>query len=568
MLTPSIGSNSSQSVVHDQREKNGKIINNDGGDTAISRLAAAASRPSSRPHEESGKSTRPALFHSARSWESFRTRSGSYSSSSTQSPTKALEPRISISSTRFSGYSESLYQSSRPPDLALGYPSGNRNVLPSGSPGHESFIDLFSSSPQLTISDTLSLTGASRPALTSATSQPTSNNQSPSSPHPSEAAASASHTTLHGPKPPVPTAPKPSFKRYSLTQPPDRNQHKTSPSSMHRLHQATLKNAAEESPGPVPPTTNFLNADERADLVKKSRKLAQVFGTTPKAVVISQKHDELPPTVTALSSVLGAGKGKGRHVHGAVSVSRTFKTPLHDDNESKSSWSLPEGTQYMTASGRRHSAPLNPDEFPFLHHHMPSVDSYNGSIEVGSMADSDWSSDHAFGRKGPATPISFIDLSDGDAENDSISADETKKGKRASVHISASTPSLAETLTLGEREEADRKRKRDKLAKLHRYLGSRVPVELVLGLNDGKSSIPTSLQVHEGRVSKLDTVSEHEDHRKAWLTRRRSSSAAVSSGLSHDLERLKEDLNDEEKAIHVRRAQKMEKVSFLLRITL
>ena len=115
---------------------------------------------------------------------------------------------------------------------------------------------------------------------------------------------------------------------------------------------------------------------------------------------------------------------------------------------------------------------------------------------------------------------------------------------------------------------ASRKQKPNKLAKLHRYLASHVPVELVLGLNNGKSSIPTSLQVHEGCVSKLDTVSEHKDHHKAWLTHRRSSSAVVSSGLSHDFERLKEDLNDEKTANHVRRAQKMVKVNFLLRITL
>ena len=306
----------------------------------------------------------------------------------------------------------------------------------------------------------------------------------------------------------------------------------------------------------MPPTTNFLNADERADLVKKSRKLAQVFGATPKASVISQKHDKLQPDSVALPSLLPMGRGKGRHVHGAVSVSGIFKTPT-PDNRSNSVWPPPEGTLYMTASGRRHSAPFSPDKFPFLHDYA-SGDSESGIIDVGSqegVANNDCSSNQASNLKGPDSPASFMDLSDEDA--DSISASETaRKRKDLALPLSPSTPSLAEPLTPGEQEEADRKRKRDKLAKLHRFLGSRVPIQLVLGLGDGE----LTPQSQEDHATKLDAVSEHGDHRKAWLTRRRSSSAAVYSDRSHDLERLKEDLNDEEKAIHVRRAQKMEKV--------
>ena len=47
--------------------------------------------------------------------------------------------------------------------------------------------------------------------------------------------------------------------------------------------------------------------------------------------------------------------------------------------------------------------------------------------------------------------------------------------------------------------------------------------------------------------------------RKEWLRRRRSSSAGDLPAWSDDLDRMKEELNDKEKAINVRRAQKMEK---------
>jgi hypothetical protein len=323
-------------------------------------------------------------------------------------------------------------------------------------------------------------------------------------------------------------------------------------------------NPAEENQVPVPPTTNFLSADERSDLVKKSRKLAQVFGATPGAAVISQKHDKLQPDFKALPSI---PQGKGRHVHGTVSVSGVFKTPTRT-RESKSSWILPEDTQYMNASGRRHSEPLSPDEFPFLSGDTSIGDVHSEYIEIGSqkgVANSDWSSIQSSNPQGPDSPSSFMDLSEEDVANDGSSAiigdTPTKNIERPGLPHSPSTPSLAETLTL-EEQEVERKRKRDKLAKLHRFLGSRVPVELILGVSDGESFTPPATQGQDHHIRKLETVSEHEQP-NAWLTRRRSSSAALYSNRSHNLDRLKEELNDEEKAIYVRRAQKMEKVRFL-----
>jgi hypothetical protein len=333
---------------------------------------------------------------------------------------------------------------------------------------------------------------------------------------------------------------------------------------MHRLaHQASPKTIAE-SQEPVPPTTNFLNADERADLVKKNRKLTQVFGTTPGAVVVSQKHDGLQLESVVLPSLLPRGPGKSRHARSAVSVSGALKQPTHDA-ESKSSWPFSDGTLYMTASGRRHSAPFSPDNFSIIHDDTTDGDAHGGQIEIGSQegaANSDWSSNQAFNRNGPDSPTSFMDLSDGEVSNDGVSNETSQKNsQRLGLPHSLSTPSVVETLTPEEQEEVERKRKRDKLAKLHRFLGSRIPVDLVLGASDRRSLTPPGLR---GQANKLDSVSEHEEHRRAWLPRRRSSSAAVYSNRPDDLERLKEDLNDEEKAIHVRRAQKMEKARYFV----
>jgi hypothetical protein len=317
----------------------------------------------------------------------------------------------------------------------------------------------------------------------------------------------------------------------------------------------------------VPPTTNFLNADERADLVKKNRKLAQVFGTTPGAVAILQKHDGLQPDSAVFPSLLPRGTGKGRHPRSVGSVSGVLKppAPIKDSNP----WPLLEGTQYMTASGRRHSAPLTPDNF---RDNTAGGDPHSGHIKIGSqngLARGDSPSNQPFNHDGTDSPTSFMDLSDEDISNDAISAilyNEAlqENSQRPRFPHSSSTPSLVETLTPEEQEEVERRRKRDKLAKLHRFLGSRVPVQLVLGANDGGSPTSPGPRGQEGRASKLDAVSEHEERRRAWLTRRRSSSAAVYPQRSDDLERLKEDLNDEEKAIHVRRAQKMEKVGCFL----
>jgi hypothetical protein len=96
--------------------------------------------------------------------------------------------------------------------------------------------------------------------------------------------------------------------------------------------------------------------------------------------------------------------------------------------------------------------------------------------------------------------------------------------------------------------EEDRRRRRDKVAKLHRFLGSRVPTSLVLGFSASSDTLPAFDPT-------MDNV------RTSRHNRRRSSSAAETRGnwFGPD-DRMKEELDEREKAINVRRAIKMEKV--------
>ena len=199
-------------------------------------------------------------------------------------------------------------------------------------------------------------------------------------------------------------------------------------SSRHRMQQP-------------PDDANLLDAASRADLVRKSRKLAQLFGQTPEPRALSVDNSEF--------------------------------------------------------TSRRHSSPLTPDQFSFISQLTTEDDA------------------------------SYVDLEDEE-------------------QVILVTPE--------QQAEDERRRKREKLAKLHRFLGSRVPTNLVLGLDDSSAySLPPDMSTTTDPVK-----------RKVWLKRRRSSSAAVfPSNWDDDLERLKEDLNDQEKALNVRRAIKMEKACYL-----
>jgi hypothetical protein len=138
---------------------------------------------------------------------------------------------------------------------------------------------------------------------------------------------------------------------------------------------------------------------------------------------------------------------------------------------------------------------------------------------------------------------SFVDFSDD--ENPSF------QSPHLMPSLSPSRPfdSQSDLMTHLYSPEDDRRRRREKIAKLHRFLGSRVPTALVLGLNvDTDNALPT-LDPPIGNIS-----SRHPN-------RRRSSSAAEFKSYWFDGDdRVKEELDEREKAINVRRAIKMEKV--------
>lgn len=112
--------------------------------------------------------------------------------------------------------------------------------------------------------------------------------------------------------------------------------------------------------------------------------------------------------------------------------------------------------------------------------------------------------------------------------------------------------SSLESLSLEEQADEERRRKRDKLAKLHRFLGSRVPPELALGFNFADELPPVAVTFGD---------EEEEERSRFGLLRRRSPIEAeyVVTEVSQ-ADRLKSDLDLEEKALNVRRAAKMEQV--------
>jgi len=294
----------------------------------------------------------------------------------------------------------------------------------------------------------------------------------------------------------------------------------------------------------LPPTTNFLDLAERTDLIKKSRKLARVFGETPGAEVMAQQEAGR----SASSTRVAPFKARRR-----FTPSDDLDTPSL--RQRRMSERPPTDPQFLTFSGRRHSAPLT-DDVSFLSIVSPSNEShkYQGP-ERAPPNDSKPSDDHATSRIGARVRTSFIDLSGGESLNDDLSYLKTAtKNRNPRRPASPSNQSLFENMTPEEQAEDERKRKRERLAKLHRFLGSRVPTNLVLGFSDTDASLPPMQAATES--AEVEEVT-----RKAWLRRRSSSAVALPSTWSDDLDRMKEELNNREKAINVRRAQKMEKVS-------
>ena len=96
-------------------------------------------------------------------------------------------------------------------------------------------------------------------------------------------------------------------------------------------------------------------------------------------------------------------------------------------------------------------------------------------------------------------------------------------------------------------EARERKQKRDKLAKIHRFLGSRVPVELVLGYSSG--SIPPASPLFEEDMEDTEKGRGNGGVHNPSVRRKRE----------HDMRNLGTTA-ESEKMVQIRRMQKIEKV--------
>ncbi|KDQ31287.1 hypothetical protein PLEOSDRAFT_1102260 [Pleurotus ostreatus PC15] len=498
--------------------------------------------------------------------------------------------RISISSTIYPSSSSHIHPARLTPLLL---PPDRMSSLRNLMSGHrsavsldhdverESFIDLVS--PPAQVGSFPPNDPRTDPKPTSRPSTPTAHLRSSSEegnaqPSPSSYSmfAKKPRGRSRSPKPPIPNTPKPIFNRP------------TTPLGISTLLSASPKPSPAPSPldtrsisDSLPSTTNLLNPEERAERIRKSQKLAQVFGQTPGPDVLNQQCVNLQGQSL---------KQRVQHSRGSASVS-VGKEP------SKPAWPPPEGTQYITARGRRHSNPLVPEDVSFLDDdslNQDSVDDLDDSnkdhhsdhaIEIGTeegVPSSDWDGrihQNTQDQKiRPDSPTSFIDLSDADdtLDNEGTSASiigpdpisgDSISGRRRTRALSAAL-SLYENMSPEEQAEEERRRKREKLAKLHRFLGSRVPANLALGLpGDPSDSLPPLTFATNPDLdidTKLDSpmlLPTDDLSRKMWLRRRRSSSAAaLPTSWSDDIDRVKEDLNDREKSINVKRAQKMERL--------
>ncbi|TBU62127.1 hypothetical protein BD310DRAFT_811559 [Dichomitus squalens] len=510
----------------------------------------------------------------SRSWPSL-----SPPSESSHEPPSSLstEPRISISSTIYP--SSSNNHSFDIPSYPSSPPHGRSSSM---SPDRESFIDLASptlspralDSQYIGIPSTTQRSLTDQPSSTSRRSGEISHVKSPVRASSTPSSQSGSTKPRLAPiippstgydKPPIPTAPKPDFSHRS------RSSHRSSPvhtkkSSPMSAYPADHVDLAD----PVFSSSNALTPKERAERIRTTRKLAQVFGQPPGVSPVALEPGqevEVPngclPVPVPLALNLNAKRRHHRPVN-SLSEDVANTTPVHDAFGAIV-WPPPDGTRYVSlAAHRRHSAPLSPDEFSFVTRLSSDTDRSTTSagssvIHIGS-AQHDHASERAstassrqsLARPAPGSPTSFIDLSD----EEGAVAETPKVGRGRGQPFSPSTASLAESLTSDELAEEERRRKREKLAKLHRFLGSRVPPDLVLGPLDGTPLPPPA----PSPLASFDAT-EDADVRKVKMRRRRSSSAAeFSRTWSDDIDRLKQGLNEREKAINVRRAIKMEKM--------
>lgn len=500
--------------------------------------------------------TRPLISHGRKDSGGSTLRSVASSEESHDPPSSAHDTaRISISSTL---YQDSHYSIPFDPP----YSAPIQNIMSSPGSDRESFIDLASPRSPDFRAQGFRINDHDRYSYRKDLANLADLSLQPSPPI-------LSTVTV---KPPIPTSPKPAFAKRSHSVQPPRNR----PRSPDR-QDAGIRTL-------LPSTTNLLDPKERADRVRQNRKLAQVFGQTPGSIeaavtAATVVHDvDVPNSLLCAPGSSLAAKRKQQHLRGTVSMSvNTNSNPK--EQLPRAVWPPPDGTKHLTLGARRHSSPLTPEVMNFLDGpaHDGSDDENNvrhpsGVIVIGSRThslDDEFRASVRHKRSSSAltSPTSFIDLSEEDFAGDGVSIIniETPTTTRRPPFATSSSSASIYSFTSDELAEEDRRRKREKLAKLHRFLGSRVPANVILG----QLSIDTALDLPPPASLTVSAVERPKqmdpETRKTWVRRRRSSSAAEFGGRwSDDIDRLKEELNDKEKAQNVKRAVKMEKVRLII----
>lgn len=387
-------------------------------------------------------------------------------------------------------------------------------------------------------------------------------------------------------KPPLPTTPKPKFGR-SISAHSSRRSSKSASSSptgspkLASLIPYSLLTTFTKDEFPyrdnLPPTTNELNAQERAELIRKNRKLTQVLGQLPSAAVASVAPES--PSSPGCFPPMPTLPSRKAHLRGASLVS--------DLGVLSTSLSIRDRTWRSTLSSRgsadssKVNSPLSPMTFR-------DRDDGVGPTPISAVTGAfhERASSFALGL-GPGPSSAGLPMypprlySDPDSEEEEIvsagvGAPSRSPGSRHKTTLTQlhfpSTPSLTDSLYRDDVDvssDAVKRRKREKLAKLHRYLGSKVPPELAVGIDHRAPPLPAIAPLPDDLAALSDSEwasgASAKKKNSGWKPRRRrsSSSAAFPPSWSEVGDRIKEDLNEEEKAVNVKRALKMGKVSFL-----
>ncbi|KAG8735023.1 hypothetical protein FRC10_011079, partial [Ceratobasidium sp. 414] len=258
-----------------------------------------------------------------------------------------------------------------------------------------------------------------------------------------------------------------------------------------RKHSSSDPSAGIIRPRPSdrPATTNMRSAAERADLVKKTRKIQQLLGDVPSEDACEStfyrlsraaKSEDFAEEETLITPLRVGGRRHSNpgsfadvlvsadpaEAEGGVTVGRV---PSQNRNQVKRGFHRPTAS----ASSVLSALPLLPPMAP-VSPALISPDSYgllSPGFSVGTTSTTD--EEAALGLVSPKSTTEMPEVA--------VESDSEKPGLEDALDDLA----LADEKTDVEDEVAlARRAKRAKVAKLHRYLGSRVPAHLVLGLDE------------------------------------------------------------------------------------